>query len=123
MSQIRGHNTTPELLLRGFLWRMGFRYRLRSKIEGHPDIVFPSARVAVFVDGCQWHCCPDHWVRPKSNTDFWDLKFKRNRTRDMNVNEFLTGKGWRVLRFWEHEIKKDCQSVAIRIAETLRAQA
>ena len=115
MSQIKGHDTKPELALRGALWRMGLRYRLHSKVEGRPDLVFSSARVAVFVDGCQWHCCPDHWVRPKSNIDFWDRKFKKNRARDRKVTKLLKATGWRVLRYWEHEIEKKPQSVALRI--------
>lgn len=120
MSQIRGRDTKPELLLRNVLWRMGLRYRLRSKVGGRPDLVFPSARVAVFVDGCQWHCCPDHWVRPKSNTEFWDRKFKKNRIRDTRVNKVLRGQGWRVLRFWEHEVEKNSEAVARRILAVVK---
>jgi len=119
MSQIKGHDTTPELALRRALWGIGLRYRLHSKVEGRPDLVFPSARVAVFVDGCQWHCCPDHWVRPKSNIDFWDRKFKKNRTRDSKVTKLLKAAGWRVLRYWEHEIEKNCQTVALRISRVV----
>ena len=100
---------------------MGLRYRIRSKVEGRPDLVFSTPRIAVFVDGCQWHCCPKHWVRPKSNTDFWDRKFEKNRTRDVTVNALLKRHGWRVLRFWEHEIEKDCQAVARRVFQAVRA--
>ena len=120
MSRIRGRDTKPELLLRNVVWRMGLRYRLKSGVPGRPDLVFPAARVAVFVDGCQWHCCPDHWVRPKSNTDFWDRKFEKNRNRDAHVNELLKEQGWRVLRFWEHEVEKDCQTVAMNIIQAVR---
>jgi DNA mismatch endonuclease (patch repair protein) len=120
MSRIKGRDTKPELLLRDVLWRMGLRYRLRSKVGGRPDLVFPSARIAVFVDGCQWHCCPVHWVRPKSNTEFWDTKFAKNRVRDTQVNELLRAEGWRVLRFWEHEVEKDAQRVARRISAAVR---
>ena len=115
MSRIRGRDTKPEILLRHTLWRMGLRYRLRYHVEGRPDLVFPSARIAIFVDGCQWHCCPQHWVRPKSNTDFWDRKFEKNRARDETVNAVLRTQGWRVLRFWEHEVEKDCGTIARRI--------
>src|SRR5882724_9745375 len=107
MSQIKGRDTKPELRLRNALWRMGVRYRLKSKITGRPDIVFVSARIAVFVDGCQWHCCPRHWVRPKSNTRFWDRKFENNRNRDATVNDLLKRANWKVLRFWEHEVEQD----------------
>jgi DNA mismatch endonuclease, patch repair protein len=117
MAQIKGRDTKPELILRRSLWCLGLRYRLRSNIEGRPDLIFSSARVAVFVDGCQWHCCPKHWVRPKSNTKFWDRKFTNNRNRDKTVNQLLKAKGWSVLRFWEHEIQEDCKSVALRISK------
>lgn len=99
---------------------MGLRYRLKAKIEGKPDLVFPAARVVVFVDGCQWHCCLEHWVRPKSNTEFWDRKFDRNRRRDIVVNERLSAEGWKVLRFWEHEIELEPTAVALRICEIVR---
>ena len=120
MSRIRGRDTKPELLLRNAVWQMGLRYRLKSSVPGRPDLVFPASRVAVFVDGCQWHCCPDHWVRPKSNREFWDRKFKKNRNRDAHVNKLLKERGWRVLRFWEHEVEKDCQTVAMNIIQAVR---
>jgi len=74
--------------------------------------VFSRAMIAVFVDGCQWHCCPAHWVRPKSNTRFWDLKFRRNRQRDSQVNLLLEAQGWTVLRYWEHQVEVDCDTLA-----------
>jgi DNA mismatch endonuclease (patch repair protein) len=123
MSQIRGRDTKPEILLRDALWRMGLRYRLKSKLIGKPDLVFPTARVAIFVDGCHWHCCPHHWVRPKSNTTFWDAKFQRNRSRDAKVNQLLIKDGWRVLRFWEHQVKADIATVATTVyGEVTEAQ-
>jgi DNA mismatch endonuclease (patch repair protein) len=115
MSRIRGRDTKPELLLRHILWKRGLRYRLKSKLTGKPDLIFPSARVVVFVDGCQWHCCPDHWARPKSNTDFWDAKFERNRNRDIKVNQLLNDEGWKVLRLWEHQVKADPSKAAASV--------
>jgi len=115
MSQIKCRNTKPEIQLRKILWAMGLRYRLKSKVAGKPDMVFAGKMVAVFVDGCQWHSCPEHWVRPKSNTQFWDTKFEKNRNRDVAVNLLLTEQGWTVLRFWEHEVEKHCDNVANRI--------
>jgi DNA mismatch endonuclease (patch repair protein) len=97
---------------------MGLRYRVRSTVVGRPDILFPKWRVAIFIDGCQWHCCPLHWVRPKSNLDFWDQKFKKNKRRDENVNRLLKEQGWRVFRFWEHEIEADFVGIATTIAKT-----
>ena len=120
MSQIKGRDTKPEILLRKTLWLLGARYRIRSKLTGKPDIVFPGSRIAVFVDGCQWHCCPRHWVRPKTNTDFWDSKFDTNRKRDKTVNKILSAEGWQVMRFWEHDVMRNAEQVASRIC---RAQA
>ena len=112
MSQIKGRNTKPELLLRAALWKIGARYRLKSKLIGKPDLVFPGSQIAVFVDGCQWHCCPEHFVRPKSNTEFWDRKFDSNRRRDITVNRLLKFRRWTVLRFWEHDVESNSKLVA-----------
>lgn len=119
MSRIQGCNTKPEVLLRCTLWKLGLRYRLKSKLPGKPDLVFPGARVAVFMDGCQWHCCPDHFVRPKSNQAFWDLKFKKNCAPDLKVNELLNAQGWKVMRFWEHEVERAPESVAERVSKVI----
>lgn len=121
MSRIRGRNTKPEVLLRRYLWTMGLRYRLKSNLPGKPDLVFPGARLAVFVDGCQWHSCPEHFVRPKSNQRFWDLKFAKNRGRDEKVNELLAAQGWKILRFWEHQVERTPEAVAEEISKRLNA--
>ena len=105
MSRIRGRNTEPERLLRSMLWRAGLRYRIHLKTPaGRPDVVFPGARVAVFVDGCFWHGCPEHYVRPRSSEGFWAGKLKENVARDVRQTAILEDMGWRVCRFWEHEI-------------------
>jgi DNA mismatch endonuclease (patch repair protein) len=105
MARIRGRDTTPELMLRRLLWRVGLRYRLHAKTPaGRPDIIFPGARVAVFVDGCFWHGCPDHYVRPRSSGDFWSRKLIENFRRDGAQTKRLEALGWRVCRVWEHEI-------------------
>src|SRR5262245_58811764 len=105
MARIRGRNTTPELLLRRLLWEAGLRYRLHAKTPaGRPDIAFPQSRVAVFIDGCFWHGCPDHYVRPRSSSEFWSRKLAENVRRDATQTRRLEALGWRVCRFWEHEI-------------------
>ncbi len=120
MSRIKGRNTKPEIQLRKALWSIGARYRIRSTLTGRPDIVFAGARLVVFVDGCQWHSCPKHWVRPKSNTEFWDLKFEKNRHRDTIVNDALKSQGWTVLRFWEHDVKNEPDRIAATICDLVR---
>lgn len=106
MGRVRRRNTTPELRLRKALWSAGLRYRLKTHIRlpGTPDIVFPGAKVAVFVDGCFWHGCPLHGSMPKTRPEFWARKIARNRERDAEVDTALKGSGWIVLRFWEHDI-------------------
>jgi len=107
MSRIRGKDTGPELLLRKGLWKMGFRYRTHYKLPGRPDVVLVGRKIAIFVDGCFWHGCPDHGVRPKSNSAFWNKKIQGTIDRDKRNLELLEKQGWTVLRFWEHDIEKD----------------
>lgn len=115
MSRIQGKNTKPELMLRGCLWKFGLRYRLHYKLQGRPDIVFPGRRIAIFVDGCFWHGCPEHGVRPKTNRRFWHEKIKGNVKRDERNTMQLTKDGWTVLRFWEHDVEKDLAKVLMTI--------
>lgn len=116
MSRIRGKNTKPELAVRRGLWRLGYRYRLQLKVPGHPDIVFPKEKIAIFIDGCFWHRCPEHYNRPATNTSTWDEKISRNVIRDQSVNKLLTANNWLVLRFWEHEVISNLDAVIRKIA-------
>jgi DNA mismatch endonuclease (patch repair protein) len=105
MSRIRSTNTKPEKVLRSALWARGLRYRLHAKTPmGRPDVVFPTQQVAVFIDGCFWHGCPDHYVRPRSRVDFWSNKLRENVERDSRQTLALEAAGWRVIRFWEHTV-------------------
>ncbi len=115
MSAIRGKNTKPELVLRKALWTAGLRYRLRNNLPGRPDIIFPSKKIAVFVDGCFWHRCPEHFQAPEHNAQFWADKIARNVKRDREVEQQLSTMGWRVLRFWEHEILDSPEACVSRI--------
>jgi DNA mismatch endonuclease, patch repair protein len=122
MSRIQGRNTGPELAVRKALWALQFRYRTHYAILGRPDIVFPKARVAVFIDGCFWHGCPLHGVRPKSNREFWNQKLRKNRVRDRKVSRALKSDGWRVLRFWEHEVELNTSKVTAIIVKAVSAK-
>jgi DNA mismatch endonuclease (patch repair protein) len=108
-------------VVRSELHRRGLRYRVdRAPIPGlrrRADIVFPRRRVAVFIDGCFWHGCPDHGTWPKANADWWRAKIEANRTRDRDTDQRLASAGWTVVRAWDHE---DAILVADRIAETLK---
>jgi DNA mismatch endonuclease (patch repair protein) len=119
MSQIRGRDTKPEMLLRKALWNMGFRYRVHYKLPGRPDIVFVSKRVVIFIDGCFWHGCPEHMVRPKTNSKFWNTKIQGNIDRDERTSIVLRSEGWTVLRFWEHEVEEELFRVVKKVKHIL----
>ena len=105
MARIHGRDTSPERVLRSLLWQGGLRYRIHHSTQcGRPDLVFLRRRLAVFVDGCFWHGCPDHYVRPRTQTEFWSHKLASNVERDRRQTLELEGLGWAVLRVWEHEI-------------------
>lgn len=107
MSRARRRDTKPEMLVRREAHHRGLRYRVDASLPGIPrrraDMVFAGPKVAVFVDGCFWHSCPEHTSIPKSNHDWWVRKLDANRARDRETDAHLTGLGWTVLRFWEHE--------------------
>lgn len=112
MSRIKGKDTKPELYLRKLLSSQGLRgYRLNYKITGKPDLVFTRYKIAVFIDGCFWHKCPECFQEPENNKNFWRNKINGNVLRDNMVNKLLEKDGWTVLRFWEHLLRKDPFSV------------
>lgn len=120
MSMIRAKNTGPEMALRKVLSSEGIRgYRLHHKLPGRPDIVFPAKKLAVFVDGCFWHKCPKCFVRPRTRVAFWDRKIKININRDKAVNLLLKRSGWKVLRFWEHQVRKSPKQAVKQIITRL----
>ncbi|CAA9520005.1 MAG: Very-short-patch mismatch repair endonuclease (G-T specific) [uncultured Thermoleophilia bacterium] len=122
MSVARRRDTGPERALRSELHRLGLRFRLHRRLAGlrrEADVVFGPARVAVFIDGCFWHGCPQHATWPKANADFWRTKIETNRRRDADTDERLAGAGWEVVRIWEHE---DPAEAARLIAARVRAR-
>lgn len=108
MSRIRSSgNRDTELVLVALMRAHGITgWRRGQKLPGRPDFVFRRERVCVFVDGCFWHGCPLHFRRPKSRRAFWDAKIARNKARDRRVARELRAAGWKVLRVWEHALKK-----------------
>src|SRR6266852_4269996 len=123
MANIRGRNTGPEVRLRKALWKAGHRYVLHPRLPGRPDLLFVSARVAVFVDGCFWHRCPKHMTRPKANARFWRLRLEGNVRRDQRVNVELKRLGHKVLRFWEHDVEDSLPTIVKRIEKTLQKRS
>ncbi|MFD7287295.1 very short patch repair endonuclease [Streptomyces sp. NPDC059863] len=107
MSRQASRDTAPEVAVRRLLHASGYRYRLNVRVPDMPrrtiDIAFPKVKVAVFMDGCFWHGCPEHATHPKANAAWWREKLDRNMARDRETTEHLADLGWVVLRFWEHE--------------------
>lgn len=99
-------DTKPELRLRGILHRRGYRYRVAhpplASVRWTADLAFTRANLAVFVDGCFWHGCPEHYKEPRTNAGYWIPKIARNRERDAQFDELLREAGWTVIRAWEH---------------------
>jgi DNA mismatch endonuclease, patch repair protein len=106
MSRQRRRDTGPEVGLRRELHRRGYRYRVNYPVPDRSrrtiDIAFTKQRVAVFVDGCFWHVCPQHATWPRANSDWWRQKLEGNKQRDTETDECLKAKGWTVVRVWEH---------------------
>lgn len=120
MSRQRRSDTKPELALRRAVWARGLRYRVDyaplTDKRRKADLVFTRARVAVFVDGCFWHRCPEHATAPKSNATWWREKLEANVARDRDTDAQLDAAGWTVVRVWEHE---DSEAAAERVVATV----
>ena len=114
MASIPNKDTTPEIIVRKFLYSQGIRYRLHSrKLPGKPDIVIGYLKTVVFVNGCFWHRhkgCKFAYT-PKSNIQFWQKKFNENLERDNRVNDELKNAGWKTIRIWECELKQNTQKI------------
>ncbi|EGE44295.1 very short patch repair endonuclease [Streptomyces griseus] len=112
MQAIRSRDTKPERLIRRIVHANGLRYRVAARplpdLRRTADMVFRPAKVAVFIDGCYWHGCPEHYVSPKTNPGYWSEKVARNVARDRDTDERLSAAGWLVLRFWEHQSSDTC---------------
>ncbi len=121
MQQQPRRNTRPEIALRRALHAAGLRYRVERPVlpdlRRRADVVFGPVKVAVFVDGCFWHMCPEHATLPKANADWWREKLERNRARDRDTDQLLRERGWLPVRVWEHE---DMTEAAVHIAEIVQ---
>lgn len=120
MARVRSRNTRPEMAIRSALWSRGMRYRLGVKLHKiKPDLVFLRKKVAVFVDGCFWHGCPEHYTKPQSRERYWAEKLLQNVMRDCRQTAELEATGWRVVRIWEHEAWTDLDGAVDRIANVV----
>jgi len=124
MSRQRRRDTTPELELRRILHAAGYRFRLNVCVPGMRrrtiDVAFTRVKVAVFIDGCFWHVCPEHATWPRSNAIWWREKLEGNVARDRETDARLSELGWEVVRIWEHE---DPRAAAVRVEEVVRQRA
>ncbi|MCJ1907736.1 very short patch repair endonuclease [Planococcus ruber] len=107
MQAIRSQSKLENIFTKS-LWNKGIRFRKNvKKLKGKPDIAIQKYKIVIFIDSCFWHACPIHFIRPKSNLEYWDKKIHRNQERDKEINQFYIEKGWHIKRIWEHEIKKN----------------
>lgn len=118
----RRRDTGPEMRVRRLLYAAGLRYRVDYPIPAfnrrrRADIVFPRLRITIFIDGCFWHGCPDHFAAPKSHVHYGEPKIARTQERDLETTTQLRAAGWEVMRFWEHEAPT---AVAERVLARIR---
>lgn len=122
MSTVKRKDNDAELAVRRALHAAGYRYRVQYPVPGLPrrtiDIAFTRAKVAVFIDGCFWHGCPEHGTEPRSNAEWWGTKLVANQGRDRDTTVHLEGLGWRVVRIWEHEAATAAASTLTAIVST-----
>jgi DNA mismatch endonuclease (patch repair protein) len=118
----RARDTSPELAVRSLLHARGLRYRVNHRplkeLRRTADIAFTRKKIAVFIDGCFWHGCPEHYTRPTANQDFWDAKVATNRLRDADTGRALSAAGWTVLRFWEHQsVREVADTIVVAVLQ------
>jgi DNA mismatch endonuclease (patch repair protein) len=127
MSRVKGKDTTPEINLRKMLWAAGFRYRLKSKLPGKPDLLLPKHKAVIFVNGCFWHShagCPKSKL-PSTRKEFWANKIASNIVRDKRNIDELKNIGWRVAVIWECSIKnqKNIEATVCKLSQWLTSNS
>lgn len=126
MSRQRVRDTSPEVAIRRRLFARGARFRVGYPVPERPrcsiDIAFPKRRIAIFVDGCFWHGCPEHGTMPKANAGTWAAKLEGNRTRDREIDTHLAERSWTVIRVWEHDEPSEvCENIMQALADAQTA--
>lgn len=123
MQNIRSQYTGPERIVFRELKKLHIYFSSYSKsLVGKPDIIFRKKKVIVFIDSDFWHCNPRRFTMPKSNVEYWENKIKKNKERDRTVNRLLRKQGWRVIRIWESDIKRDLNKVLTKIIDILNKE-
>ncbi|GAA3386749.1 very short patch repair endonuclease [Cryptosporangium minutisporangium] len=127
MQANKSRDTNPELALRRAVHARGMRYRVNTRpvagLRRTADLVFTKARVAIFLDGCFWHGCPQHHTVAKTNATFWAEKVRRNRERDAETDRLIAEHGWTVVRIWEHEDPTEAAERIQAVIEQARRRA
>lgn len=127
MQRVRQKDTSAELALRRELHALGLRYRIQVPVLTKPrrvaDVAFGGLRVAIFVDGCFWHACPEHATWPRQNAEFWRAKIVANQERDRDTNDRLRAAGWKVVRVWAHEPPERVARRVAKIVEKRKARS
>ncbi len=109
MSKVRSKDSKIEIEFRKRLWSAGFRYRKNAtKYFGKPDLVLKKYKTVIFIDSCFWHGCKKHGSIPQTRKKFWKTKIERNKERDKEVSQYYRKIGWKIIRVWEHNLKKNC---------------
>lgn len=122
MSKVQ-RNSKPEQVLRKRLFQLGYRYSLNHRFRDlnfKPDLVMVSRKTCIFIDGCFWHKCPKCYRPPKSNKNYWIPKLERNVERDREQNRYLKKNGWKTIRIWEHEVKKNLDKSIKKIENLIK---
>lgn len=123
MRAVKSRDSRIELEFRKALWKLGFRYRKNaSNYFGKPDIILKKHKTVIFIDSCFWHGCPEHLRMPSSRQDYWVKKIERNKSRDLEVNNYYRDSGWRALRLWEHDLVRDLEGAVKNTAHLLQKQ-
>lgn len=122
MARIKSRDTAPERLLRQILRKAELRFRAHPALFGAPDLGFIRGRVLIFLDGCFWHGCPEHYIAPNTRYEFWAEKLRKNAERDTAVEKVLAKNSWLVVRLWQHELVNP-DHIVLRIQMALKGEA
>jgi DNA mismatch endonuclease (patch repair protein) len=119
MRMIRKTDSSPELVLRNYLRRASIPFRTYAALPGTPDIVIDRSKLAVFIHGCFWHGCPQHYRLPHSNVKYWSAKLAKNKARDRAIARKIRAMGWHTTVVWECQVRKDPRLVVVRLQKRL----
>ena len=117
MSRIRSKWTTQEKIMHDLLKGNKIKHAMHPKMEGSPDIILANTKTAVFLHGCFWHKCPKCYTKPKTNKKYWLPKIEKNVIRDRKNSKILKKGGFKVVRIWEHEAKKNIKKISKRLLD------